>query len=373
VGREEFSFDGIDEVEERIREIADQLSYVAVWDRSDRKVEEPVGRFDFDPDRALPWLVQEEEERDDEPAEEGDLPREADTSWPSDAEEGDDGPQPRSALARATGGPGNAKRYVGAADLARACCRWLRALAVRNTVGWPHRRFRVRLCGPKGISTLESGSFLCRNHGYEDEIDEAAVRDLKIPTPTFEQAATTAVTRPMQSLGDYYAQWGKIVLGAVGELQGVNNVMLNRLHRQLTESRDQVDQLVAAILNARVQEAEAAGTRDLEERKGDARTALARDALHQLGEAARAFLVAKGINPEMTEVVSSMGTCPDLVAALNDPEVKGLMQNPENLKVLASMLRGAAAQARAARQIADQAGAEPANGQPAPDATSAAA
>ena len=36
-------------------------------------------------------------------------------------------------------------------------------------------------------------------------------------------------------------------------------------------------------------------------------------------------------------------TDPDLVATLNDPEVKGLMQNPENLKVLANMLRGAAA------------------------------
>jgi hypothetical protein len=43
------------------------------------------------------------------------------------------------------------------------------------------------------------------------------------------------------------------------------------------------------------------------------------------------------------------------------------MQNPENLKVLANMLRGAAAQARAARA------AQAANGDTAPDASSVAA
>jgi len=37
--------------------------------------------------------------------------------------------------------------------------------------------------------------------------------------------------RGIKVLGDYCAQWGQIVLGSVGQLQGVNNAMLGRLHR----------------------------------------------------------------------------------------------------------------------------------------------
>ena len=353
MSRDDFSFDGIEDIDQRIHALADQLAYMGVWDRTDRRVEEPIGRFDFDPDSALPYLGGGEPEEEQLPPE------------PEDADEQD------TDLAQASGGPnpgqGPGSVHVGASELAKAACRWLRGIAIRNTLGWPKRRFRVRLCGPKGMATLDGGTFLCRNHGYEEESDDSALREMRIPAPTFEQAATTAVARPMQALGDYYAQWGQIVLGAVGQMQGVNNAMLSRLQAQLTQSRDQVDQLVASILNYRVREAEAADERDSEERKGDARTALARDALHQLGEAARTFLVARGINPEMTDVVATMGASPDLVAALNDPEVKGLMQNPENLKILANMLRGAAAQARAAKA------AQAANGNSAPDASSSAA
>ena len=54
---------------------------------------------------------------------------------------------------------------------------------------------------------------------------------------------------------------------------GVNNAMLARLHRQLQESRGQVDQLVASSLEFRVKELEAAEERAAE-RDGDARTTL---------------------------------------------------------------------------------------------------
>jgi len=102
----------------------------------------------------------------------------------------------------------------------------------------------------------------------------------------------------------------------VGQLQGVNNAMLNRLHRQLR---------------------------------------LAREALNQLGDAAKAFLTARGVSPGLADVLGVIGTSPELVGTLSDPDVRALMRDPDNLKSLAQMLKAAAAQARAAQQAQAQA------------------
>ena len=172
-------------------------------------------------------------------------------------------------------------------QIAEAACRWLRDLAIRHTFAETYRRFRVRICGPKGVHTLDGGSFLCRNHGFRLETDDEreAVAKLAIPTPTFEQAAQEGGAKAMRALGDCYAQWGQIVIGSVGQLQSVNNAMNAQLH----EARGQVDQLVATILEYRHKQAVAEDEREKEERDGDTRAALARDAINQLGEAARAF------------------------------------------------------------------------------------
>jgi hypothetical protein len=167
---------------------------------------------------------------------------------------------------------------------------------------------------------------------------------MQIPAPTFDQAATSGAVKGVKALGDYYAQWGRIVLGSVGQLQGVNNAMLARLHRQLQESRDQVDQLVAAILEARVAEVQAHDGRRAEEHAADTRTQLARDALTQLGQAAQSFLLARGVPQDLIDSFQSISSSPDLVAALRDPRVRDLMKDPDNLRSLATMLRAAGAQ-----------------------------
>lgn len=142
-----------------------------------------------------------------------------------------------------------------------------------------------------------------------------------------------------------------IVLGAVGQLQGVNNAMLARMHTQLHQSRDQVDQLVAAILTHRAAEAgaELAEQRRASERSQDTRTILAQQALQQLGEAAKAFLAARGVTPELADALGAIGQRPELVQTLNDPDVRVLMHDPNNLRMLAGMLKQAAQQARALR------------------------
>lgn len=41
-------------------------------------------------------------------------------------------------------------------------CRWLRMQADQHSTGRPWRRFRVRVYGPKGLSLLATGTFVCR-------------------------------------------------------------------------------------------------------------------------------------------------------------------------------------------------------------------
>ena len=52
----------------------------------------------------------------------------------------------------------------------------------------------------------------------------------------------------------------------------------------------------------------------------------------------------------MADVLGVLGSSPELMGALNDPDVRALMQDPSNLSSLAQMLKAAGQQARAARE-----------------------
>jgi hypothetical protein len=123
---------------------------------------------------------------------------------------------------------------------------------------------------------------------------------------------------------------------------------------------EDADPSAAALLTHRAAEAELAEQRRSSERSEDTRMGLAQQALQQLGEAAKAFLAARGVTPELADAHGAIGHSPGPVATLNDPDVRVLMHDPTNLRLLAGMLKQAAQQARAIRdaqpnQLADEA------------------
>ena len=342
-----FTFEGLDPIERRFLSRADEGAYIVLKDRTHREQEDALGRLDLTADQVAPYLDDPDlvGAFDDEPSDS------YDDEYDPDPDE-DDG----SSSAGASGD-------LGPREIMEAALRWLRELAIRNTVGEPYCRFRVRMFSVKGHKVVDSGHFVCRNDHEQSPDPEAATPELRIPTPTFDEAARSGSVKGLKALGDYYAQWGAIVLGSVGQLQGVNNAMLAKLHKQLEESRGQVDQLVASILEFRVKEIEVQEERLADEREGNARTALAREALGQLGAAANTFLASRGMSPEMIDVFTQLGGSPELMATLKEPSVRELMKDPDNLKSLAEMLRQAGAQATAAS--ADGANADPTPSHPA--------
>jgi len=344
VAHERNVFEGIERIEARIRRLDEAAAYVQVWDRTDRKNEQNLGRFDLTPSEALPYL----DDPWDIPQEEVEVEEEDSFDFEDEYGEPDEEDEPPPVQ------PASAFGKPTFEQITEAACRWLRELAANNTVGEQWARYRVRVYGPKGMKVLHTGTFVVKNEDSELQCPPPSQQLAVIPTPTFEQAETMGATKGLNALGDYYAQWGRIVLGSVGQLQGVNNQMLGRLHRQLSESRGQVDKLVGSILENRFRELEMTEERQADERADGARHALAREALSQLGDAAKAFLTAKGVNPEMADVLGVLGSSPDLMAALNDPDVQVLMQDPANLGGLAQMLKAAGEQARAAREAMSQ-------------------
>jgi len=391
-----FSFEDIEFVETRILNLAPKIGYIVLEDRTNRSAEERMGRFNFDEAHAEPYLedaaahpvgmlpaartAQADEEEDDE--ESIDEERDDGDEDEEDQDEGAGDQEPVDTWPRSFPGDSQGSSRLNLApltpvDFARAACRWIRDCAIRNTVGETYRRFRVRIYGPKGSPKIDAGTFLCRNHSWTEQPPAASevMPDLRIPTPSFDQSAKDSTLKGIKALGDYYAQWGQIVLGSVGQLQGVNNSMLARLHRQLQESRGQVDELVASILEYRHNEVETAERRRLEEHAGDTRSELARDALQQLGTAATAFLAGRSLPPDLLETFGALSTSPELTEALRDPRVREMMKEPDNLRGLAAMLQAAGQQAQAAQHAqatpaqpgAGGAGPPDADNPPAPD------
>lgn len=350
----ELVFEGLETLEARIRMLNGDAAFMVISDRTDSKHEESLGRFDLVPACAIPYLSRI---FDPEIQEAGtgmgarDL---TDEGMDEDDADDEDGGSDGSPLSGAIGrGPSSKLAF---ADILEAACRWLRDMASRNTLGEEYRRFRVKVYGPKGMRQLETGSFQVKNPGWKPPVTRGSVEaeaalppPISMPVPTFDDAALTTATKSMKVLGDLYSQWGHILLGGVNQLQGVNNSMIGKLHLQLTESRDQVDQLVANILEFRVAQLSAAEDRNVQTHQEDSRSALARDAIKQLGDAAKVFLSARGVTPELADVVNTMGASPELMAALNDPDVRELLKDSNNLHLLAGLLKQFGAQNKAAR------------------------
>jgi len=186
---------------------------------------------------------------------------------------------------------------------------------------------------------LDSGTFICRSRWVLDE-PEADLADLGMPD--LRATEVRAVGGPMQSLGHYYAQWGQLVLDSIGQLQRVNNGLVARLHQQLNESQNQVEELVGSVLQYRAKELETSEARQQQDKEATSRHQLAHMAVQQVGAAANLYLGSRGLPPEIAQLVEPLVKSPELQKALRDPRVRELMKDPENIRSFAEMLQASA-------------------------------
>jgi len=283
-------FEGLDPVVEAIRERADQIAYLFLQDRTIPGCDQPVGRFDFseasveDLDEDIPLLDQ----------------------------------------------------ICDAAEL------WLEQTAADLVDRYGQKRFRVRCMAAKGSAMVHSAQFVARDANERPPKPPDPVPSLEMPQADFTDVEHSGLTSSLHALGELYTRFGTLVLGAVGNLQRIHESTTVQLHQQLQDSRAQTDMLVGSILEARAAELTVTAEQQAESHQTDARSALARDAIQQIGEAARVLLGQQGLSPETIELLQLLQTSPSLEATLKDPAVRALMQQPGQLDQLAALLKAAA-------------------------------
>lgn len=309
------TFTDLDEIVDRIVEDAEELAYVTLTDRTDRRREERVGRLDMGPADLLPWL-------DDEIVE--------------------DGP------------PNFTEPHQLEPDvLERAIARWLMATVEPYLNGGGVSRFRVRAYAIKGYRVLTGGVFTAEvpSDGLPQDSSLAPHADVLVPANTlsFETLEVEGAAPGMRALGSYYAQFGGLIMGSMRQIQGMNHEVIDRLSKQLRDQQGQLDEVLGALLEVRAAASMQQVHEDAEVRKQHVQLQLAEQAINGIGEAAKAFAMAKtGLDPALAGLAKTLSGSPELLETLQDGEVQALMADPENLKMVSMMLKQAAAAKAAA-------------------------
>ena len=351
------TYKGLDEVEQHLRLLDQEAAYLIFQDRTDPREDETLGRFTLTMEAAAPWLsVMGQQAGGELPfrrlfgvadPRRSASPAETDGDLDDDLGEEDD-----------EGEDDGAEEWP---IILHAACWWVREMAARNVVGEGFRRFRVRVYGPKGVKSIYCGQFVCNNTDIARPVEPAraapppAPLQLIHPTVAPQPQPAPAVISPaeqqgvstgMVALGTYYAQFGQLLLNSVSHLQGLSDGMMARMDVHLRESRGQVDQLVASFLEFRFKQVTDAEEANAASRQQEVNSNLTRNALSSLSDVAKAFVVTRGMPPETTELISALGTSPELMATLKEPDVQALMKDPANLRDLASLLKQAGQHAR---------------------------
>lgn len=333
MSRERFTFHDIDLIENRIRRLSEDAAYLVLQDRTTKDSDDRVGRFDLIEASAWPWKKEpiEAVEPSGEQAE-----REEDGEGDTEEEEADD-----------------IEAELTWPQVKEAACRWLRDTALRHAAGQSPRRFRMKVLGPKGSSLLDSGHFGCTDRHWRPRVVEVAPAPSDAPPqgppphpalPNPADAGALPAGDAIGALAIYYTQFGQLVLGTFGQLQAINLGNVTRLSQDLDRSRDQVEELVASILNHRASEVEQLHRHAVDQQRTDATTVIARDFVSHVGEATRQWLGTKALPPQLAGLAPLFARNPELLQALAEPNVQAMLSDPSATHTLLPMLRSFAAQ-----------------------------
>jgi hypothetical protein len=308
-----FRFEKFDDVAQRLGERADDIGYLVLFDRTERP-EDKLGRFN--------WV--EDDDANYTPAE---SPDDEDGLFDAFEEDEEDEDSLVTAL------PGLVGQAVS----------WLRTMALDNFIP-PWRRYRVRVYGPKGHSSLDSFQFIVRGEQLP-EVEEDTPPWPQTPPLSFEAASERMGVGVLEHLGRGYARFIHLVLTTTNQLQQINAATNHQLHRQLVDTRGQNDRLVAAIIEQQGEMLQVE-RQQLDTQKSQAQMQLGQQALRTLDDATRLYLMThKGLPPELQPLVSAVTSNPQLMQVLSNPQVQQLLGDPQAQQQLAALLQMAAQQA----------------------------
>ncbi len=223
------------------------------------------------------------------------------------------------------------------------------ARELRGQADGARSSYRVHVYGPKGVRLLTRTVTVLDAEGEPSGTNaEAVMAEVgaqgAFALGTAWQQFTTTVMSQTKAFGD-------LCLKQMAKVDEISRTQAELTAKETAAARQQVNELVAMVAQAKMSEAEARAellTVEADETAEAKRTEtgqlLARDAINKLGELGQAFLVGKaGVPPELAEVLTSLQSNPEMVEALRDPKVREQLKSADNLSYLATMLKHAAA------------------------------
>lgn len=294
--------EGLEELAERLTRLADQVAYISVQDRTNHRHPESIGRFDFTNEQIRTYVAVE-----------------------------------TSTFGYTVAPP---EEEYSPSHMAEVALRWVRECIEGNSTGEAIGRFRVRVYHPKGSKLLLSRTLILRNadllEDYND-LSEGLSVDL-------DSAAHQTSVKGVVDLGNLYARFAGIVLTTFAGMQKVNNDFVDRQGEQLRDSSENVNALIAALFEHKTRQLELENQATVEERVAAGRTAVAKQAVETIGQAAEALMISKGISPDATKIVKVLGDNPDLANAMQDPDIQQMLQDPAVVAQVVELLKLTATQ-----------------------------
>ncbi len=334
---ERWRFDGWPQVADMVRERAHEAAYLILQDRTERTLpgggEPTVERFDFDNRAELakarrtmgsttparPSYATDDDDEDESDEEE------------EEEEEEDD-----------------ADEAALCAQLAEQAIAKMHDAAIRCCMGESHRRFRLRVHGPKGDKIVASGNFTlqCLDGGDENlpvppappvqaspgahAMPSVAELDAKVIPST--------LVKPYKALGDHFAQLLTLVFSSMQHIQGLHLSLNDQFAGQNKDLWRQNDQLLATIVTLKGMEGVNAAARDDDDTK-KRKLQVAEKAIDKMGEIGKLLMMTKGLDPALAEIFSQFADDPRFKAIIAQPELKEVLSSAANREAFVGMLQ----------------------------------
>jgi hypothetical protein len=316
------SFDALEPIEKRIRQVRADIGYITLSEVVDRVKSENIGRIDLTETDLAPYAFDPEPPEFEEAGLLGDL---GDAALPGDE----------------------------ALRLAEAACRWVRETVTNNMHGQEEGRFRIFVWRPKGEQVLFTARFGCTDPNYNPEAARApqALTLVTAPelAPTVSSPVITAAlaavpeARVWSALGNGYTQFIELAQKTYAHLATLQNTTIQNQNTQVLRLQKVVEELVGEHIKMRAGILEADGTRRVEGEEARVREELGKQFISEIGTFGRVVAAAKfGMAPELVELAEIVNASPELMEAMKAPEVRKMLRDEKTRKELAELLMMAA-------------------------------
>ena len=248
-------------------------------------------------------------------------------------------------------------------EMAEALVTWLRRTIRNNWGGTDAQTWKIRGYGAKGETTLFSMRLQASQTGEPEPPPEppgALITEARPPT----ESAWDALSRAYEQLGrsqerlsrthsqfmEIALNWQKRLMSIATELQQQTLDHLNadraHLRRHSQELATRLDNVLGEFSAYKVElmglglDAAGSGLQQQQSRQSQELNAkLGEKFLGTLGDLGSAYFTSQGLSPALSRLLKTLTDDPEINAVLHDPDLPGLLEDPQNRQMLASLLK----------------------------------